>query len=123
MSKAKEREQKESEQQKNRAENLCEALNALIAEQVIHLLGKPEDLHQVQVRKLWGNYIRVNILIGTDAASVRVANSYFLKVSGEGNIVESTPTITRQYALRSREAAVARRVANQRACSRSHQQL
>jgi hypothetical protein len=105
MSKAKEGERKEQEQQKNRAEDLCRALNALIAEQVVHILGKPQDLHQVQVRKLWGNYFRVNVLIGLDAASVRVANSYFLKADGEGNIVESTPTITRQYAFRSREAA------------------
>ena len=105
MSKAKEREEKEQEQQKNRAEDLCEALNAHLAEQVVHLHGKPEGLYQVQVRKLWGYYFRVNVLIGMDAASVRVANSYFLKADGEGNIVESTPAITRQYALRSREAA------------------
>jgi predicted NBD/HSP70 family sugar kinase len=105
MSKAKEREQKEQEQQKNRAEDLCEALNALIAEQVVHLLGKPENLHLVQVRQLWENYFRVNVLIGPDAASVRVANSYFLKADREGNIVESTPKIIRQYALRLREAA------------------
>jgi hypothetical protein len=105
MSKAKEREQKEQEQQKNRAEDLGAALNALLAEQVVHTLGKPEGLHQVQVRRLWGNYFRVNILIGADAASVRVANSYFLKADGEGNIVESTPKILRQYALRSSGAA------------------
>jgi hypothetical protein len=96
MSKAKDREQKEPEPRKNRAENLSEALNKLIAEQVVHLRGKPEGLHQVQVRPLWGNYFRVNVLIGPDAASVRVANSYFLKADDEGNIVESTPKITRQ---------------------------
>jgi hypothetical protein len=103
--KAKEREQKEQEQRKNRAKDLGEALNALIAEQVVHLLGKPENLHQVQVRPLWGNYFRVNVLTGPDAASFRVANSYFLRADGDGNIVESTPKIIRQYALGSREAA------------------
>jgi hypothetical protein len=93
MSKAKER-----EQQENRAEDdLCKALNALIAEQVVHTLGKPEGLHKVQVHPLWGNYFRVNVLIGLDAASVRVANSYFLKADGDGNIVESTPKLTSQY--------------------------
>jgi hypothetical protein len=64
MSKAKEREQKERDQEKNRAEDLCEALNALIAEQVVHTLGKPEDLHKVQVRSLWGNYFRVGYVTG-----------------------------------------------------------
>src|SRR5215471_11045897 len=87
---------KEQEQQKNRAVDKCEAMKVLIAEQVVNLLGKPEGLHQVQVRPLWGNYFRVNVVIGLDAASVRVANSYFLKADDEGNIVESTPKITRQ---------------------------
>jgi hypothetical protein len=96
---------KEGEQRKNRAGDLCEALSALIAEQVVHILGKPEGLHQVQVRPLWGNYFRVNVLTGPDAASVRVANSYFLKADGEGNIVESTPKITRQHEPPSGEAA------------------
>ena len=50
----------------------------------------------VQVRLLWGNYYRVNVCLGPDAASVKVAQSYFLKVDGDGNIVESTPKITRQ---------------------------
>jgi hypothetical protein len=97
MSKAKEREQKEPEPRKNRAENLSEALNTCIAEQVVHLLGKPEGLRQVQVRPLWGNFFRVNVLIGADAASFRVANSYFLRADGAGNIVESTPKITRPH--------------------------
>jgi hypothetical protein len=96
---------KEQEQRKNRAKDLGEALNALIAEQVVHILGKPEGLHQVQVRPLWGNYFRVNVLIGADAASFRVANSYFLRADGDGNIVESTPKITRQQEPPSGEAA------------------
>jgi len=77
----------------------------LIAEQVVHTLGRPEGLHKVSVHQLWGSYFRVNVLIGLDASSVRVANSFFLKADGEGNIVESTPKITRQYAPQSREAA------------------
>ena len=88
---------KEQEQRKNRAKDLGEALNALIAEQVVHILGKPEGLHQVQVRPLWGNYFRVNVLIGADAVTFRIANSYFVEGDNDGNIVKSTPKIAKQY--------------------------
>ena len=74
-----------------------ETLNALIGERVIHTLGEPADLLQVQVRRLWENYYRVNILIGADAASGKVANSYFLQADGDGNILQSTPKILKQY--------------------------
>ena len=74
-----------------------EMLNALIGEQVMHTLGKPHDLLKVQVRLLWENHYRVNVLIGGDAASVRIANSYFVKADSDGNIVVSTPKITKQY--------------------------
>ena len=74
-----------------------ETLNALIGERVIHTLGEPGDLLQVQVRRLWENHYRVNILIGADAASGKVANSYFLQADGAGNILQSTPKILKQY--------------------------
>ena len=74
-----------------------ETLNALIAEGVIHTLGEPADLLQVQVRRLWENHYRVNIFIGADAASGKVANSYFLQADGDGNILQSTPKILKQY--------------------------
>jgi len=79
----------------NAAEHQRQALDALLTEQVIHVLGKPAGLHKVQVRRLWEGGYRVNVLIGPDAASVKIAHSYFLKVDGDGNIVESTPKITR----------------------------
>ena len=44
-----------------------ELLNALIGEQVIHNLGEPDDLHKVQVRRLWEDRYRVNVFIGQDA--------------------------------------------------------
>jgi hypothetical protein len=73
-----------------------DARDAFVAEQVIHILGKPSGLQKVQVRQIgeWG--YRVNILIGPDAVAAKVAQSYFLKVDDDGNIVESTPKITRQ---------------------------
>ena len=74
-----------------------ETLNALVGEQVLHALGEPGDLLKVQVRPLWeGNY-RVNVFVGVNAASARVANSYFVVADGDGNILGSTPEVRRQY--------------------------
>ena len=74
-----------------------EMLNALIGEQVLHTLGTPSRLLKVQVRRLWEHYYRVNVLIGADAASAKVANSYFVETDGHGHIAASTPQITKQY--------------------------
>ena len=72
-------------------------LDALIGKRVIDTLGKPGGLHKVQVRRLWDDHYRVNVLIGEDAASAKIANSYFLEADSDGNIVGSTPKITKQY--------------------------
>jgi hypothetical protein len=39
----------------------------------------------------------VNVFVSADAGSTRVAQSYFLVTDEEGNILASTPKITRQY--------------------------
>jgi hypothetical protein len=72
-------------------------LDAVIGKHVLHALGQPGNLHRVQVRRLWNEHYRVNVLVGVDAASARVANSYFLVTDGDGAIVAATPRITRQY--------------------------
>ena len=71
--------------------------NAAIGGQVLRALGQPSDLHRVEVRSLWEDHYRVNVLVGLDAASVRVAHSYFLVTDGKGTIEAATPPITRQY--------------------------
>ncbi len=71
--------------------------NANIGKQVIRALGQPGDLHRVQVRSLWESHYRVNIFVGVDATSATIANSYFLVVDSDDNIVESTPKIAKQY--------------------------
>jgi hypothetical protein len=73
------------------------ALNALMGEQVMYALGEPGGLYQVQVRPLWEDHYRVNVFVGVDAASAKVAHSYFLVADRDGKIVASTPKITKTY--------------------------
>ncbi len=76
-----------------------EALHAFIGEQVLSALGKPGNLLKVQVRPLWADRYRVNILVGADAACATVAASYFVAADSEGILTGCTPTIVRQYSL------------------------
>ncbi len=72
-------------------------LDNRIREQVIHALGKPTDLRNVQVRKVGKDHYRVNVNVGDNAGSVRVANSYFLEIDSTGCLIAATPKITKQY--------------------------
>ena len=74
-----------------------EQLSALIGRHVLLALGQPGDLHRVQVRRLWEDHYRVNVVVGADAVSTRVAHSYFLVTDADGNVSTATPKITRQY--------------------------
>jgi hypothetical protein len=73
------------------------SLEAAIRKNVLHDLGRPADLHELQVCPLWERNYRVNVFVGTDAASVRVAHSFFLTADAFGEVLASTPAITRQY--------------------------
>jgi hypothetical protein len=72
-------------------------LEAVVRDNVMYDLGRPERLHHVQVRCVWGDHYRVNVFVGEDAASAKVAHSYFLEADGDGKILASTPAITRLY--------------------------
>jgi hypothetical protein len=74
-----------------------EALNGLIGEQVLCALGEPDGLRSVQVRPLWGGHYRVNVFVGVDATSARVAHSYFVVADAEGDVLKTTPVIQRRY--------------------------
>ncbi len=87
----------QSQQYEDLEQHQRATLNTLIREQVIHLLGQPDCLHKVQVRSLWQDHYRVNILLGEDAISARIAHSYFVEADSDGNIVETSPKITKQY--------------------------
>lgn len=75
----------------------CESIDKRIREQVIHALGRPIDLRDVQVRKVWDDHYRVNVIVGSNAGSVRVANSFFLIIDNNGSLITATPTITKRY--------------------------
>jgi hypothetical protein len=77
--------------------DMRDTLNDLIGEQVVQSLGTPDDLLKVQVRRVGSDRYRVNVFVGKDATSGRVADSFFLTADGEGNILTSSPEIVRVY--------------------------
>jgi hypothetical protein len=81
----------------NKTDQERETQSDFIREQVLQALGKPIDLRSVQVRKVWADHYRVNIIVGENAGSVSLAHSYFLVVDTDGRLVSSTPKITKLY--------------------------
>jgi hypothetical protein len=73
-----------------------ERRNAVISQQAIQTLGRPGELDRLQIRQLWQDRYRVNVLVGADVVSAKIGHSFFLVVDRDGNIIESTPKITRQ---------------------------
>ena len=74
-----------------------EKLRAKIGDQVLHTLGQPGDFQRLQVRRLWKDRYRVNVLLGANFASAKVGYSYFVVADSDGNIIASNPIVTRKY--------------------------
>jgi hypothetical protein len=72
-------------------------LSDQIGRNVLEALGQPSNLFKVQVKRLWDDHYRVNVLVGADAASVLLAHSYFLVADAGGRIVSSEPRIEKRY--------------------------
>jgi len=70
---------------------------ALLGVRVLQALGQPPGWHRVQVRRLGQETFRVNVFVGADAATAKIAHSYFLVADGAGNITEASPTVLRRY--------------------------
>jgi hypothetical protein len=85
------------EQQAGSAERTPEQRSGIIVRQILQMLGRPANLDRVEVRHLWDKHYRVNVLVGADAASTRIAHSFFLSADEDGNIITSVPDITRKY--------------------------
>ena len=94
----KQAEERRTEQQ--RAEQKAQEiglLEAAVRNHVLCGLGKPAGPHRVQVKSVWRDSYRVNVFIGPDVSSFKVAHSYFLKADGDGKILASSPAIMRVY--------------------------
>lgn len=88
----------EHEKQKaGAAERMPEQQSGIIVRQILQTLGRPDALHRVEVRHLWEKHYRVNVFVGANAASLRIAHSFFLSTDEDGNIIASAPAITQQY--------------------------
>jgi hypothetical protein len=74
-----------------------DALNHVIATNVVQSLGSPADLLRVQVRPLGRDRYRVNVFVGKDATSARIADSFFLTTDDRGKILTSSPEIAKLY--------------------------
>ncbi len=68
-----------------------------IRKQVVRSLGRPFDLLSVQVRPVGSVNYRVNVVVGKNVDSPRIANSFFLTADAEGNILTSSPKIVSRY--------------------------
>jgi len=90
---AKQQEQKPIEQKKQETE----LREAVIRENVLVTLGRPDELLRVQVTRVGNTNYRVNVFVGPDATSCKVAHSYFLEADGNGKILSSSPVLARMY--------------------------
>jgi hypothetical protein len=75
-------------------EQVRQTLQARIEREVIHRLGAAAGPHNVQVRRLWEDHYRVNVLDGAAPTATRIANSYFVESDRNGRIVGSNPLMT-----------------------------
>ena len=73
------------------------ALSAAIGDYVLRTLGRPADLFRVDVRRLWGDRYRVNVLVGSDASAVTIAHSYFVVADESGAVQATEPPLARRY--------------------------
>jgi hypothetical protein len=71
-----------------------------VGRSVLRELGEPTGGHRVDVRELWADHYRVNVFVGAEFWSMRLAHSYFLVTDPDGNIIEASPRITQQYGSR-----------------------
>ena len=83
----------EAGRDKKRSEQLADAVCA----SVMNALGRPAGLFRVSATRLWVSHYRVNVQTGADAVSARIAHSFFVAIDERGNVLESSPPITRLY--------------------------
>lgn len=87
----------QGQEQAELAKRAQEQRSSVIVSKLLQALGRPAILHRVELRHLWDDCYRANVYVGADAASTRVAHSYFVVADEAGNIIASVPDITRKY--------------------------
>ena len=82
-----------------RAEHSTEAglVEHVVRDNVMFDLGRPDGLLRVQVAGVGAGRYRVNVFVGADAASAKVAHSYFVEADGDGKVLSSSPAVARLY--------------------------
>ncbi|MBX9581002.1 MAG: hypothetical protein K2X87_11895 [Gemmataceae bacterium] len=70
---------------------------AAVVRGVLGALGRPPDFLRATARAVTADDCRVNVLVGADAGSARIAHSYFVTADADGTVTASTPTIRKQY--------------------------
>jgi hypothetical protein len=75
-------------------------LSDRIRKQIVRSLGSPVDLLKMQVQPIGEGRYRVNVFVGKDYSSGRIADSFFLTTDEEGKILTSSPEIVRVYDLK-----------------------
>ena len=69
-------------------------LKSVIRSRVLHALGGQNRLGRVDVRALWDDYYRVNVLVGENPGCIIIASSYFIEADQQGNILQSQPPLS-----------------------------
>jgi hypothetical protein len=87
----------QGKQKAEQAKQTNEQRSGVIIGQLLQALGRPATLYRVEIRHLWDDRYRANVFVGADAASTRVAHSFFIVADEDGNIIASEPDITRTY--------------------------
>jgi hypothetical protein len=68
-------------------------LHEAIGRRVLLAQGRPPDLIRVQVRLLWANRFRVNVITGDSVTAPRIEGSYFVEADQAGNVLHSSPAL------------------------------
>ena len=77
-----------------------------IAQGILSLMGRPQNLHEVVVKSLWDNRFRVNVWCHVAAEGKEITalydpklitDSFFVQVNPLGDIVQSSPDIKKKY--------------------------
>jgi len=83
----------DSADERKRASN---AIAARVGEKILLTLGRPSDLFEIQVKRLWDLAYRVNVFVGSSFHAT-IQHSYFVQTTDAGDIVTAQPPVIRVY--------------------------